>query len=279
MEAKTRGRRRRWRYIMLSVLALPVLAITGAFALTRMEPAHWREHRTFLDRTTPSQRVELADRARAKIATALTDEPRQTAATAPAPRTGASAQAFLADRIASQTPTTEPAPESPEAARQVVITQDELNALVEDELSNWAAAAGHEMPREIINPMVGAAQGRYVIAFEYRSARYSQVLSAYFDLDFLDNGRAVVRMDEFDAGRLPVPADQMGQYLGEKFGDERARKIGDWLAKLKRYEFEPVLKLNNGRRLRIENVRTTGAGYELTVRTDGRPAPQTAAAR
>ena len=263
--ATTIQKRKRKRYVIAAMLTLAIgltLALASLFTLTRMEPAHWKAHRAFIETTSPQERQALASQARDKIAVLS----QSTTARVASSKAGTADKSLTQTVTPQKSPTQTTAPPTIDARETITFTHEQINALIDEELAAWARNAGYNMPSEITDPMVDYVSGRYVMAFAYRSPNYTQVISAYFDLQFTPEGTAIIQMDTFDAGQLPVPADQMSTYLAQQIGDERARQIGQWLTKLKHFEFDPIMKIEQGRRVWIENVTVTDTGYDLEVR-------------
>jgi len=110
--------------------------------------------------------------------------------------------------------------------------------------------------------MLKVVDGQLIAAFELETRQFSQVFTGQFDLDFNEDGYVTLKMVSFQAGRLPVPASEIGNCLRENSGDcVLAESAGEWLEKLEEVSFNPVLdNLPHRRRARILDYAVTDTG-------------------
>lgn len=232
-------RRRRWVRIVLLLLLIPVLALGVAIYLLRSEPEHWRRREAFRESTTPAEREAIVQDVRLRLddlsSIGIED--------------GRDPSEVRIDKVV-----------------QVVVSEPEINALIESQLQAWMDDRGYVMPNEVRDPMVAIEQPQLVMAFEVAVSGYSQILSAYFDVEMLDDGQAEMKLDAFEAGQLPVPSQQLGKWLRRQSGSESLAQAGEWLSKLDSLQFKPVIELEHRRRARIEAFDVLSDGVELTVR-------------
>ncbi|RMH13857.1 MAG: hypothetical protein D6698_13480, partial [Gammaproteobacteria bacterium] len=154
-----------------------------------------------------------------------------------------------------------------DTTQTITLNNEEMVAIVQVRLDEWMQERGYIKPEEIQNPMVTVDDGELVMAFKLDAGKLSAVISGKFDVNILDNGMAEITLRRFLVGRLPVPAETIGEYLREKSGgDYRAEQVGEWLAKLQRIEIKPVIELEHRRRARIIDYQILKGGLELTVR-------------
>jgi uncharacterized protein YpmS len=282
-------KRRRWtlRRVSLLLLVVTLLVVGVGLYLLRSEPAHWKKRQDFLRSTSSVEQEAIAESAQHKIMELANLGLEQLSAqeqtsisatgTAPGPNslrqltadspTSTSTQAQDGEDSAATENKTPPSAIRINTFRTLQLGQEQINALVRAELKNWMDSRGYDMPSEIVDPMIALEGQQLILAFEYRSSQFSQVLSAYFSLTFEKNGMVILELEQFQAGLLPIPVDSLGQWLADKTGgSERAEQIGQWLGELNRLEFKPVLEMEHRRRARIESYRIDGDGVELVVR-------------
>ena len=148
------------------------------------------------------------------------------------------------------------------------VRDDELRALVAARFDEWMESRGYVMPKGITDPTIAIDGNTLILAFEYRTPHFSQVISAKFDLEIEADGMALLTLEEFLAGSLPVPVHAIGRYLAEQVpgDDEGVAKVGEWLGKLEQLRFKPVLELKHRRRAQVTAYDVVDGGIELTVR-------------
>lgn len=126
---------------------------------------------------------------------------------------------------------------------------------------------GYVKPKEIEDPMIVVEDDNLVMAFKLKAGKFDAIISGKFNLRILDNGMAELKLKRFLVGKLPVPADSLGEHLRRQSGgDLRAEKVGEWLGKLQHMEVKPVIELEHRRRARVMDYKILKQGLELTVR-------------
>lgn len=277
-EASTPPRHRaRWiRRIVLGLMLAATLTFAGAFYLLRTPAASWQRYERFKATHTTEQIEELAE----KLEVSLHDLIEQDLP--PELRSGAEKKAIAKaprpdqlDGAAGETPdetgedgeNVDPTMIRIDEVRVMKLTRDELTALVAARHEQWLDSRGYVKPNDISDLMIDLEDGRMVASFKYEGRQFSQVFSAKFRMNFEDDGTAIVRLESFSAGRLPVPTDQIGSYLREKGGSSSAEATGEWLQKLDNFRFKPVLDdLPHRRRARILGYKINKEEIELTLR-------------
>ena len=254
-----RGSRRRAIRLTLFLMfvVVPITGIGLAFFLLRTDPAHWKQHETFLRETTPTQIQALARSAQQRLERLceLQDDTR-----------GSRPEAI--GRLVHGGRRIDPAGTRIDAVGTIFLNHDELQAVLMERFDQWLSARGYEKPEEITDPMILVRDGKLVMAFRLRMARFSQVLSGIFQLRIEPDGHADLTLDRFLAGRLPVPAAAISSYLRNKapVHKDRAEKVGTWLAKLQHVRFKPVLEMPHRRRVRVLAYDLEEGGIQLTLR-------------
>lgn len=248
-------RRRRvplWRVTLLCALAVLLCSAGAVLFLMRSEPAYWRAQQLRMSRVTPAQGKATADEVENRLL-ALFGE----GAVDPNDPAAVRLAAQLADSDEPQ---------------RLVLTCDEINAWLKENLRDWMTSRDYAMPEQIARPMVAVEGGRLMIAFEYDSPGFSQVFAAACSPRVLENGKMRLRVQEVYAGRLPLPTSSIGVFLRRSApADSQAAKVGDWLDKLDQAEFKPVARLTPTLKVRVVAYRLTDDGIELTLKRE-RPA-------
>jgi hypothetical protein len=295
VDSRAKPRKRRWlRHAALACLLVPVVAVGVMFYFARSTPAHWTAYQKRLANTTPQQMESIARNVEQRLALlGISDaelawqselngvEARRTAAARgflavgeDGSVAGANMSASLAIGDSAGIIPVKAKPLSEmrvDVERNILLSQEEIDALIITRLSRWMADRGYVMPSQIKDPMLQFTQNGLLMAFEYRGKNFSQVITAEFDMEILNDGYGELRLTAFDAGRLPVPASEIGNYLAKAGEDaNEAAKVGTWLSRLEKLEFKPVLELENSRRVRVIRYRIKPEGVELTVRLQDR---------
>lgn len=290
IDPRTKPRRRWRRRVLLAAIVVPLIALAAVFYLARSEPAHWKAFHQRLADKSPDQLEAIASNVERRLAMLGMSEAelqwldgeqdtlsyRNAAARGQLwiGRDGSIAAANMSAGISARDSAgVIPVKAMPlsemrvDIERKILLSQDEIDALIITRLNKWMSDRGYVMPPQIGDPMLQLTQNGMLMAFEYRSRNFSQVMTADFDMEIFSDGYAELRLRSFSAGRLPVPTDQIAAYLqksGENAGE--AAKVGKWLSRLERLEFKPVLELDNRRRARVTDFVLRPDGVELTLR-------------
>ncbi|MEM7681854.1 MAG: hypothetical protein AAF288_07850 [Planctomycetota bacterium] len=237
--------------MVLALVVLTCAAGLGVWAL-RSSPEVWRAHRAFLDRTTPAERMALVDSAMRKL--------------------DAAAQGAVAPVSASLDDTASglrPADRRIDLDTVLVLTNDELAALVAEKYDDFLRQRGFNPPENVHDPLLAVEDGRLVLGFAYRTGGWSQVFSGEFDLAFGGDGMAELGMRSMSAGKLPLPATGVADFLAAHHPGqprERWERVADWMQRLEGLEFRPVLELSHRRRARVTGYEVLEEGVRVSVR-------------
>ena len=244
--------------LTLTIL-LAVAVTTGVVVyLARSEPAYWKQHQRFLQETSPQQIEQLAEQVDVQLEALANLGLDETKHPSDAPT-----QPLLSPDQASA----KPQDIHINADQTITLSNDQLAAVVQTRMDDWMNDRGYVRPPEIADPMITVDQGKLVMAFSFQLGGLSSVISGKFNLTIRDDGMAVLSMKRFLVGKLPVPADALGEHLRTKSGgNERAAQVGRWLEKLQHLEFKPVIELDHRRRARVQDYKLLDHGLELTVR-------------
>ena len=240
--------------IKLALLLVMLLAVGTAaviFYLARSEPAYYTEYQQFIESTSPEQLQQLAEQVDWKL----------------------QALADLAIKQAKHDAAVtdddkDPRPEDVKINQDQTLTlsNEQLAAVVQTHMDDWMKSRGFDMPDEVIDPMVAVDNGQLVMAFRLESGAISLVVSGRFSLDIQDDGYAILTLDRFLVGQLPVPARSLSEHLYDLTGDRRLEQAGEWLSKLEYMEIKPVLELDHRRRARVMDYLVHEDELVLTLR-------------
>jgi hypothetical protein len=254
--ARPRRLRRFMKRAVLLTLLLVTLAVAAMTYLARSEPAYWKEHRAFIRQSSPEQIDRLAQEVQTQLDT-LTN----------LGITQAKADQFTSGSAGAGQDNVKPEDVRINEDQTLTLTNPQLAAVVQTRLDQWMKERGYVRPKEITDPMVAVDDGKLVMAFELDAGGFTSIISGKFKLTIQDDGMAELSLKRFLVGKLPVPANAIGEHLRKKSGnDERAAKVGDWLEKLQHFKFKPVLELEHRRRARVQDYKLLESGLELTVR-------------
>lgn len=255
------------RAVLLVLLA--VLLTTGVIIyLVKSEPAYWKQHEKFLAETSPQQMEELAEQVEDKLnklANLGIDVGDPTAQALQE----LTAEDAKPDAVAGETTEYKIKPEDVHINSEQTITlnNEQLAAVVQLRMDEWMLERGYIKPKEINDPMIAVDDDNLVMAFNFKIGKFDTVISGKFNLEILDNGMAMLSLKRFLVGKLPVPADSLGEHLRKQTGgDPRAEKVGEWLGKLKEMEVKPVIELEHRRRARVMAYKILKDSLEMTVR-------------
>jgi len=257
-------RGKRWlKVLILTFVVIPTIALAVVFYLLRSQPVYWEQHQQFLARTTPDQMQSLSENVLDKLNNlAITNhqDPKQ-------PHTDINS---LVDSTQTQRTdqNVKPSDIKIDDTHQLFLNHDELAATFTTQFDQWIQWQGYNKPEEISDPMIALKEGGLYMAFELQLPGFSQVLSAKFDLQISNAGFADLTLDHFLAGRLPIPANGITQYITDQaptHGD-RAAKLGHWLSKLEHFQFKPVIKIEHRRRATVLAYNIAQDGINLTLR-------------
>jgi len=162
-------RKRRSRLILLGLTVILVALIARGLFLWRSEPAHWQEHRNFLQ-TTPREQINL-----------------------------------LANSVQLRAPSEWSRPiGNGDGLRTLSFTFDEINAWLAVRLDEWLANQNASRPEGVGDTMLSQREGQLVIAFDYTSENVQGIISVFLDITH-HNDTAHLGISHVTNGRLPLP--------------------------------------------------------------------------
>ena len=243
----SRPRRRRiLRKVLLGALLVIVVGGGVVFWLLRSEPAHWKRHQQFLQSVSPQELKAMARKVDGQMELLVT----------------------LSEELDEASGGRDDKP----LVQQIHVTIEEANVWITDKLPDWLKYRDYEMPEQIESPMVAMKGGQLLSSFRFDTPMFSQIFTAGFDVEFLENGNALLQLRNVAAGKLPLPVDGIGDYIRSKAPDNpRAQEAAGWLDKLDGVEFKPSLKLGRKHKACVIDYEVTEDGITLTVRVDERP--------
>lgn len=239
------------RAVLLALLAAVITAGVVIY-LVKSEPAYWKEHERFLTETSPQQIQQLAGQVQDKLEAlanlGIEDDP----SALPNP---------------SAQPNVRPEDVHINTEQTLTLDNEQLAAVVQLRLDEWMQERGYVKPDEVQDPMITVSDGDLVMAFKLNAGKLDAIISGKFLLLIRDDGMAELTLKRFLVGKLPVPADMIGEHLRKQSGgDPRAAQVGEWLGKLQHFQLKPVLELEHRRRARVMAYKTLKDSLELTVR-------------
>ena len=253
--ARPRRPRRVLRHVLCVVLVVVVGTGAVVFWLMRSEPAHWKRHQQFLRSTSPQELKSIArkvDRQMEALVTLAEDLEQE--------QTGQNQVVTAA--AGTQKP----------LIKKIHLTIEEANVWITEKVDEWLKYRDYDMPSQISSPMIALDGGKLLLSFELNASGFSQVFTAGFDLEFLENDSAMLQLQNVSAGKLPLPADGIGDYIRSKAPDNpTARRAAGWLDKLDGVEFKPSLKLGEQHKVCVIDYDVAEDGITLTVQVEKRP--------
>jgi len=281
-------RLRRKRRLVLKAFAIVCLLAAGVVGYVawqvRSVPAHYREHLAMIESMPLPERRRVAREALGKFdavvelasggrfATAATLD--QNVDLGKQLDTGEGATTKARQRRGSHANSHDRGIDT-ETVYTVEMSPQELNVLLNEQLKNFLSRAGQKLPGGINAPMIAHdGANRFIVTFTVTAEGVSQVVSAYFQLTFAQNGEATIKVNRFDAGKMPVPAGRIGEALADRASEEQVQQVGQFLAELENYRFNPVLTASGGHKLQVLGFRIVDAGFAFDVRVlDGQQKP------
>jgi len=248
-------RPRKWRRrILLTTLGL-VLVLSGMLMMMRRAPEAWRDYghlstdvsreqhertiRGFLDRLEAQLRLDTAEGSGIGIRPRIPGELAQIDPDSP-----------FADLTARQI-----ADMPFDQTTRITLNNEELNALMVQWFDLWTVQRGFDKPQQLAHPpVVVALHGKLMFAFKATIGSWSQVFGGEVRIVLHESGMAEGSVHRFTMGSLPVPLHQVGVVLRDDLDNQTAERVGNWLVKLERFEFRPVLELEHRRRARVTEM-------------------------
>jgi len=273
-------RPRRKRRLVLKAFAVVCLLTAGVLGYVvwqvRSIPAHYRDHIAMIERTPLPERRRLAREALSKFdavvtlasggrfGTALTLDENVDLGNATDTGEGSTTQAR--QRRGTHANSHDRGIDT-DTVYTVEMSPQELNILLNEQFQNFMSRSGRKLPAGFNAPMLDHdGANRFILTFTVTAKDVSQVVSAYFQLTFAQNGEASVKVNRFDAGKMPVPAGRIGEALADRASEEQVQQVGEFLAELENYRFNPVLAASGGHKLQVLAFRIVDAGFAFDVR-------------
>lgn len=256
---------RAMRRIKRVALSLGLVAVAGSAAtvyLLQREPAAWTVAEAVLDQSTPQERAQIAERIETKLERLGLNAP---SGDDPIAERLAPDQAIEPAKLTLKETADLPVDE----VIDLPLSNRELVALVSDTFDDWAKQRGYVVPEQLTQPTMVVEGGRLMLVFQVSVSGWSQVFTGPVELSFDEDGMANGKVTRLTAGSLPVSVDGVGQMLRERLPASQADKaevIGQWLSQLEGFEFRPVLRLENRRRVRVLAMDVAGNGVNLKLR-------------
>lgn len=282
------------RKVMMTAFVLLVGAAATLFYLIRSEPQHWQDYQAFIKATTDQEREQLVKNVESRLESFATEmfQSEQAATVEDLAKTLTSVEAGQDEQAAGsaeeaggtggekvQLASTKLAKP---AVKTIFLTADEVNAYVAQKFHDWINYRDYDMPPELSEPAVGIEEGRMLVSFEYSSNNFSQIFTAGFEIRFIGNGLAELKLTEVSAGKLSLPPEGIGDYLRNHAPDTtELKRAAKWLDKLDRVEFKPSMKLGHQYKAYVIDYKIREDGLLVTVKIESRPSynrtPQIAA--
>jgi len=181
----------------------------------------------------------------------------------------ASELAAMADKIESQLITEVSGANTEGAVTTIRVSYSLANAWLRVKLPQWARNQGQAIPPPLNNFMIAENGSMPVIAFELKTPEVQQVISMRFSVSLRDDGLAAVKLDNFRAGQLSIPAESVLEYLGKKMP---AYNIDPLRIFVQGEPFPTIVRHpgHQGRNLRLVGFAANKDALTLTVRAEPR---------
>jgi hypothetical protein len=185
-------------------------------------------------------------------------------------------------RAAGGPPGGDPAPEvAPGAEWTVSLKASDANAWLNARLPLWLANQHEEAPwpKELAEVQVDFGDGLIRVGARVNSAGQDRVLSATLLPDLRDDGTLWLPATWISIGRLAVPADWLLEQAEQHQSDfipPELRQLPETLAMFRGFAGaapmvqNAVIKLEDGRRVRLLKLRPVNGRLEITCRTERR---------
>lgn len=230
--------------VLLAVVVVLLLAGAWAYWLWRSTPAYWTRNAALLKSMDNPTLLQLADDLEKRLTADLTD-----------PGPDGAAEGYL------------------NKSRTISVSLAEINAWLAVKLDTWALNRGVTLPPQMKGPMLAAEGDNLVLAFQYQTPQFSQIVSAFFKLELLPDGQARIKIQSIHGGELPIPADSLVKRL-KKFDSAggRAKHVQIPAPIFDGTTFSPVHEIDATRQIRLVGYRLRPDGADVTIRTEPREA-------
>ena len=249
-----RGGRRWLRVVGWTLLAGVVLLVLGAVGvwwLWESQPAAYERRRAFVLQRSEAELEALAEGAERRLA------------------------GVVSGRLPPGVPVFEPVPEGvgavggAEGSMALRVTFDELNAFLATRLDDYLAHEGERMPAAVKSITVWNDDGRPAVSVDYDGPELAAVVTATLEVTPLPEGAAGgrVKLEGVRVGRLPLPWSWVVSTVEGAAGDAVNPAVTAALTSLREGAVFPgVVRLENGRAVRLEGWRVEDDAVELDVR-------------
>lgn len=245
----------RWRRYALVTVLFITITLSGLFYLTRRPPAAWTQYEQYITEITPEQQAQTVNRVIEKLETQLLLDAANGSGLGLAVREAG-------ERDLGQEPDHAFADLTPEQlaaipfdrSTQITLNNEELTCVMVQWFDEWTRQRGFVPPDGMKPPIIVVLDEKLKLGFEITVEGWRQTFGGEVRLALNDDGLAQGSVHNFTVGSLPVPLSRVGQTLRDDLGAERAKRAGEWIGKLERFEFRPVLELEHRRRARVTAV-------------------------
>jgi len=167
----------------------------------------------------------------------------------------------------------------------VTLDADDANAWLATRLPKWMASGSDPMPwpEDASPPRIAFEEGVLRLGVRLATSGGERVFSAtvrpYVGVD----GGLWLPAETLHVGRVPIPASwlldraeaERHEFVPEEWADRpETRALFDIFAGERPVLYDPVFRLDGGRRVRVLGVTTEGGRVRVTCRTERRPPPQ-----
>jgi hypothetical protein len=151
----------------------------------------------------------------------------------------------------------------------IEVPYKQANAWLRHRFPQWARNQGHSLPPPLSSFMIARDAGKPVLAFAVTTPEIDQVFSMRFDVKISSRGVARVKLDDFKAGRLDIPAETLIEHLRAKLP---AYDIGDLARLVEGMRFDAVFSHpgHTGRNLRVVGFDANESALRFTVEAEPR---------
>lgn len=275
-----RATKRRWiKRAVLSALVLAVAGVGLAVYLLQRPPVFYREAREVLRETSAQSRERMTRDLMTRLADLTAAAPN--IEQAPLSPSAGPARIDVFGSIGGPGAGRSAAPAVLHAGTEepidrfveMQLSNQELVAFVNEMFVEWSIQRGYIIPGGVNDPVVMARDGELVLAFDIDTPYWKQVFSGKLDIAFGEDGMAVGKVTELKAGSLPMTMMTMRDVLEAQVPEshhDMIERMVRWLNKLDRFEFRPVIELENSRRARVYAMAVRDAGVRFKLRVQDR---------
>ncbi len=246
--------------IFLLLTVVTGLCGLWAYWMWKSEPVYWQERREYLQQTTPAQRMAIAESIEQRLLNKLN---LASGSAHQAQGTGGGMQIMTAG---DSPPGVQRAGDPQATEQDIFLTTDEMNAWMDQRLTDWAGNQGIRIPPFVESPMLAVEGENLVIAFKVVKPPIRQIMSIVCEV-VIDSGQATTRVMSVRGGRLKLPGVQAASSVLQNSQSES--KFAQTAAKIKEAfdgkSFDPVLKLSN-QKIQLVAFKLKKDGAMLTVK-------------